>query len=63
MLEIQQVRSWHDIVTLDELWFYLSTDQEMIWLQSNEKVPTRERNTIQSKKLMLTIVWNAGDFH
>lgn len=63
MLEIQQVRSWHDIVTLDESWFYLCTDHEMIWLQSDEKVPERERPTIQSKKLMLTIVWNPNGFH
>jgi hypothetical protein len=49
MLEIQQVRCWHDIVTLDESWFYLSMDHEMISLQSDEKVPEREGHTIQSK--------------
>jgi hypothetical protein len=26
MLEVQRDRAWHDIVTLDESWFYLSTD-------------------------------------
>jgi histone-lysine N-methyltransferase SETMAR len=60
---MQEVRSWHDIVTLDESWFYLSTDHEMIWLQSGEKVPERERHVIQSKELMLTIVWNPSGFH
>jgi histone-lysine N-methyltransferase SETMAR len=35
----------------------------MIWLQSGEKVPERERHVIQSKKLMLTIVWNPNGFH
>jgi hypothetical protein len=29
MLEIQQARYWHNIVTLDEFWFYLSMDHEM----------------------------------
>jgi hypothetical protein len=63
MLEIQQVRCWHNIVTLDESWFSLSTDHEMIWLQSDEKVLDRERHTIQSKKLMLMIVWYPCGFH
>jgi hypothetical protein len=63
MLEIQRVRFWHNIVTLDESWFYLSTDHEMIWLQSDEKVPEMERHIIQSNELMLTIVWNPSGFH
>jgi hypothetical protein len=29
----------------------------MIWLQSDEKVPKRERHTIQAKKVMLTMVF------
>jgi hypothetical protein len=27
-----KTRSWHDIVTLDESWFYLNTTHERIWL-------------------------------
>jgi hypothetical protein len=42
MLEVQRGRAWHDIVTLDESWFYLSTDCEFIWLPRDEKVPERE---------------------
>jgi hypothetical protein len=30
MLEVQRDRAWHDIVTLDESWFYLSTDYEFV---------------------------------
>jgi histone-lysine N-methyltransferase SETMAR len=63
VLQRQQSRSWHDIVTLDEFWFYLHTDHEFIWLQADEEVPERERHTIQSEKVMLTIVWNPTGFH
>jgi hypothetical protein len=63
MLTTQQSRYWHDIVTLDESWVSLSTDHELVWLRSDAKVPERERHTIQSKKLMLTIVWNPSGFH
>jgi hypothetical protein len=63
MLEIQHVRCWHHIITLDESWFYFSTDHEMIWLQSDEKVPEREKHTIRSKTLMLTIVGNSSGFY
>jgi hypothetical protein len=44
-------------------WFYLSTDYEFIWLLRDEKVPERERHIIQSKKFMLTIVWDPRGFH
>jgi hypothetical protein len=63
MLEVQRDRAWHDIVTLDESWFYLSRDYEFVWLPRDEKVPEREQHTIQSKKFMLTIVWNPRGFH
>jgi histone-lysine N-methyltransferase SETMAR len=62
-LRIQHDRAWHDIVTLDESWFYLTTDHESIWLPEGGAVPERERHTIQSKKFMLTIVWNPSGFH
>jgi hypothetical protein len=48
LLTGQQCRAWHDVVTLDESWFSLITQQEFIWLPETEKVPERERPTIQS---------------
>jgi hypothetical protein len=63
MLEVQRDRTWHDIVTLDESWFYLSTDYEFVWLLRGEKVPEKERHTIQSKTFMLTIVWSLRWFY
>jgi hypothetical protein len=53
----------HDIVTLDESWFYLSTYYEFVWLSRDEKVPEKEGHTTQSKKFMLTIVSNPRGFH
>jgi hypothetical protein len=38
-------------------------DHELIWLLHGEKVPERERHTVQSKEFMLTIVWNPRQFH
>jgi hypothetical protein len=46
MLEVQRDRAWHDIVALDESWFYLSTDYEFVCLSGDENVPERERHTI-----------------
>jgi hypothetical protein len=63
ILERQERRSWHDIVTLDESWFYLHTDHEPIWTQPDAEIPEKERHTVQSQKVMLTIVWNPGGFH
>jgi hypothetical protein len=63
MLEVQHDRAWHDIVTLDESWFFLSRDYKFVWLPQDENVAERERCTIQSKKFMLRIVWNPRRFH
>jgi hypothetical protein len=62
VLERQEPRSWHDIVTLDESWFYVNTDHELIWLRRDEEIPEKERQTVQSEKVMLTIVWNPSGF-
>jgi hypothetical protein len=59
----QQGRWWHDIITLDESWFYLNTDHELIWLPADEKVPEKEGHTVRSAKFMLAIVWNPNGFH
>jgi hypothetical protein len=38
-------------------------DYEFVWLPRDEKVPERERDTIQSKKFMLTIVLDPRELH
>jgi AraC-like DNA-binding protein len=62
ILQRQQARAWHDIVTLDESWFYFQTDHERIWLTPEQPVPDRERHMIQSPKIMLTVVWSPNGF-
>jgi hypothetical protein len=49
-------------VTLDESWFDSTTAHERLWLPTDEKVPEREGQNVQSKKLMLTIVGNPNGF-
>jgi hypothetical protein len=63
VLERQERRSWHDMVTLDESWFYLNMNHELLWLQQDEENAERERHTVQSEKVMITIVWNPSGFH
>jgi hypothetical protein len=55
VLQKQQTRAWHNILTLDESWFYLCTDHERILLTSEQPVPDRERHIMQSPELMLTV--------
>jgi transposase len=65
LLEIHSIKhhGWHFIITLDDSWFYLSTDHEQIWLQPDQEPPKRAKHTIQDKKIMVTIAWNALGFH
>jgi histone-lysine N-methyltransferase SETMAR len=54
---------WQFIITLDESWFYLSTDHEQIWLRVEGHPPERPRHTIQEPKMIVTIAWNPLGFH
>jgi hypothetical protein len=49
ILEVQRDRAWHDIVTLDESWLYLSADYEFVWLPRDEKFP-KENDTQFNRK-------------
>jgi hypothetical protein len=50
-------------MTLDDPWFYFTTDHERIWLPEGTEAPERERITVQSIKTMVTIVWNLTGFY
>jgi hypothetical protein len=49
-------------VILDESWFSYITDHELIWLPPDGNDPDLERVTIQSKKVMFTILWTPTGF-
>jgi hypothetical protein len=63
ILAVHSTRQWHNIVTLDESWFDWNSDHDFMWLPTGDAVPDIERYTIQSPKLMITIVWNIGGFY
>jgi hypothetical protein len=63
MLQHQKDRARHDIVTLDEFWFYFTTDHEQIWLPQGTEATEREQMTVQSRKMQVTIVWNPTELY
>jgi histone-lysine N-methyltransferase SETMAR len=63
MLQYQKNRAWHDIITLDESWFYSTTDHERNWLPEGPGAPEMEWITVQSRKKMMTFVWNPTGFY
>jgi histone-lysine N-methyltransferase SETMAR len=50
MLEVQRDRVWHDIATLEDSWFNLSTDYEFVWRARDEKFP-KENDTSFNQKI------------
>jgi hypothetical protein len=48
LLEIRSIKhqGWQFIITLDESWFYFSTDLEQIWLRPDQEPPERAKHTI-----------------
>jgi hypothetical protein len=63
ILQHQKDRAWFDIATLDESWYDFMTDHERIWLPERTEAPERERITIHSRKMMVTIFWNSTGFY
>jgi hypothetical protein len=65
LLQLRSIErhGWQLIITLDESWFYLSTDHEQIWLHVEERPAERPRHIIQDPKMMVTIAWNPLGFH
>jgi hypothetical protein len=46
----------------DESWFYESMDHERIWISEAATAPTRTKQTISSRKRMLTVYWSPRGF-
>jgi hypothetical protein len=63
LLDSVQHQGWKYLVTLNEAWFYFSNQHEQIWLPDQEDLLTIQRQTISSRKTMLTVVWNPHGFH
>jgi hypothetical protein len=47
---------------LDDSWFLLNRDYELIWLQADTEVSKRQNRTFQSEKVLLTIIGNPAGF-
>jgi hypothetical protein len=63
VLSVQSTRQWQGIVTLDESWIYLFSEDDLMWTAPGEIVVDWERYTVQSPKFMLTVMWNPIGFH
>jgi hypothetical protein len=62
LLGAQRRKSWQDMRTLDDSWFYFTTDSECIWLPQHAPPPETQRLTISDKKMMVTIGGNPACF-
>jgi hypothetical protein len=63
MLQHQKDKACDSVVTIDDSWFYFTTDHDWIWLPEVTEAPKREGIIIQSRKIMVTIVWDPTGFY
>jgi hypothetical protein len=63
VVQRQLQRSRHDTVTLDELWFYFKTGHKFIWSIPDEAILEKQRQTAQSDKVMIAVVWSSTGLH
>jgi len=50
-------------ITGDQAWFYLDNPFEEQWTESPSDVSTHVKRTIQSKKVMITVLWGIHGFY
>jgi hypothetical protein len=62
-LDAVQRDGWHHFVTDDEFWFVFNILPRRMWTLSRDDVATKPRLDIQSKKFMLTLIWNPSGFY
>jgi hypothetical protein len=62
VLQRQQTRGRHNILTRDESWFDLHTGYERIWLGTEQPVPDSELHMTQSPNSMFAVAWNHNGF-
>jgi hypothetical protein len=58
ILKRDQENGCHMVITGDENWFYFSYDYEGALTLDLDELPVVENRTIQSKKLIFTVLWN-----
>jgi histone-lysine N-methyltransferase SETMAR len=63
ILEEAQSTGFRQFVTGDESWIYLSYASRAVWTISQDKVPTREKQKISTKKFMPTVFGSVDGFH
>jgi hypothetical protein len=56
ILEAQNKKDFHDLVTGDESWFMLEYEHEAQWVVSREKVASRVLHNFHSPKFMIMII-------
>jgi len=52
-----------NIITGDEAWFFFDNPADAQWARSVDEVQRNVNRTIQSKKVMLTILWGVDSFY
>jgi hypothetical protein len=62
ILEVQEKKDFHDLITGDECWFMLQYDHEAQWAMSRRKVSSKVQPNFQTPKSMFPIVWGVADF-
>ena len=63
---VRKLKNWsvlENTVTGDEAWFFFDNPADGQWAKSADEVQRNVNRTIQSKKVMLTILWGLNDFY
>jgi type II secretory pathway component PulL len=63
ILETQEKNQFRGIVTGDKSWFTLEFQHSVKWSRSRDEVRQWVKQTIGTRKLILTVLWGLDGFH
>jgi hypothetical protein len=59
----EQQNNFDHVITGDESWFFIHYPNESVWAGSRDEVPARIKQTIDTEKCLISVLWSANGIH
>jgi hypothetical protein len=63
ILRREQKYSFEHVVTSDEPWFFLHHPNESSWAESQDELPVRAKQTIDTEKCLIWVLWSVNGIY
>jgi histone-lysine N-methyltransferase SETMAR len=63
VLRREQQNNFDLVITGDESWFFVHYPNESVWAGSRDGIPVRIKQTIDTEKCLISVLWSANGIH